>query len=358
MAPSMVVEVSEPIELTRGESVNALHKMDLALTELLILTLADKSTFPGENVPEMYLEHFNVARTCGVQWVEQSLWYRYPILRHLAPHYSGFVWSSDLVGKTRKNFNEIVSLHKGNKDRSIVSYIDAYLEDIEKREGEEARHNGQRALIASLENFILGADAIVMGFYSLLFCLARYPDVQDRMRKEIVQEIERTSEGEEKGKFTLPYCWSVILEIMRYIPQAGFGGPHHTEEEIIVNGFKVPPGTDVYPNLIGIIRGEKYWDEPSNFNPARFLDQDGQCQVPKYWIPFEIGARACPGQSFALEVLFRLGLNTVSELKLSFDGFVDGSRSCSDDLRFFGMSLVTQRPYKLKVEKHGMSPGI
>ena len=145
---------------------------------------------------------------------------------------------------------------------------------------------------------------------------------------------------------------------MRYIPQAGFGGPHHTQEEIIVNGFKVPPGTDVYPNLIGINRGEKYWDEPSNFNPARFLDQDGQCQVPKYWIPFEIGARACPGQSFALEVLFRLGLNTVSELKLSFDGFVDGSRSCSDDLRFFGMSLVTQRPYKLKVEKHGMSPGI
>ena len=195
-----------------------------------------------------------------------------------------------MFGKTRDNLNEIVSLHK--KENGGKSYIDAYLEDIAQRVGEEERSNGEKALIASLENFLIGADGIVMGFYSLLYCLARNGHVQDRMRKEIRQQL---SMGE-KEKLTLPYCWAVILEVMRYIPQVGFGGQHQAEEDIIVDGYYIQTGTDVYPGLIGILRGKAYWDEPNNFNPARFLDHDGQCQQPKYWIPFEIGGRACLGK--------------------------------------------------------------
>ena len=43
--------------------------------ELLVLTIADKATFPGGNVPQEYLENFNISRTCGIQWIEQSLVY-------------------------------------------------------------------------------------------------------------------------------------------------------------------------------------------------------------------------------------------------------------------------------------------
>ena len=55
-------------------------------------------------------------------------------------------------------------------------------------------------------------------------------------------------------KANLPYCWSVIMETLRLIPQTGFGAPHHSDKTIYVDGFKIPVGTDVYPDLLGILR--------------------------------------------------------------------------------------------------------
>ena len=73
-----------------------------------------------------------------------------------------------------------------------------------------------------------------------------------------------------------------------------------------------------------------------------------RCQQPKQWIPLGIGARACPAKSFALDVLFALGLKIVTELKLSFGGFVD---EADEDELEFDIALVHVRPFKLGVEE-------
>ena len=46
-----------------------------------------------------------------------------------------------------------------------------------------------------------------------------------------------------------------------------------------------------------------------------------------------------------------LGLKIVTELKLTFDGFVDEKASALNELKFFGMALVHQHPFKLRVDK-------
>ena len=348
-APSIVVELNEPMKSSKNES---LEKVELALMELLTLIFANKATFPGGNVPRDYLENFNTYRTCGVQWIDaNALWYRYPILRHLAPHWSGFVWITDMIGKTEQNLNEIVSLHKnekeGEKEGKDVAYIESYLEEIDRTVGEDAKSDGHRALIASLEDLLLGADGIVMALYSLLYCLARNPHVQEEMRKEI-------REGQETESETLPYCRAVILETLRYIPQGGIGPQHYSEEDILLDGFKIPAGTDVYPNVMGIFQSKEHWDEPNVFNPKRFLDQDGQLLHPKCWIPFSIGDRTCPAKSFSQDVLFMLGVKMVTELELSFDGFVDEGVSAVNELKYYGMSLVHIHPFKMAVRAlHG-----
>ena len=51
----------------------------------------------------------------------------------------------------------------------------------------------------------------------------------------------------------------------------GFGGPHHSEEDIHVGHYKIPVGTDIFPDLLGFLRSEQYWEEPDTFDPTRFL---------------------------------------------------------------------------------------
>ena len=170
-APSMVVGVTEPMENSNCES---LHKIDLAMAELMVLTFADKSLFAGGNVPQEYLENINTSKTCGVQWIEQTPWYRYPILKHLAPDYSGFTWVSEVVAKTKSNLNDIVMLHKKSKNRDDVSYIDAYLEEIDLRKKMGETGIDEKTLIASLDNFLLGGlDGIIAGKVIILLYLCQ-----------------------------------------------------------------------------------------------------------------------------------------------------------------------------------------
>ena len=93
-------------------------------------------------------------------------------------------------------------------------------------------------------------STLIAGLYSLLYCLARNPHVQETMRREIEENLPNG----EKGKLTLPYSWAVVLECLRFIPQAGFGGPHHSEEDIYVGNYKIPAGTDIFPDLLGFLR--------------------------------------------------------------------------------------------------------
>jgi len=230
------------------------------------------------------------------------------------------------------------------------------LKHIEEEEPSDTSivSEGRRCLLSSLEDIILGSEGISFAFKALLYCLAKNPNAQVKMRQEIYKV---TQSGLPDTKANLPYCWSVIMETLRLIPQTGFGAPHHSDKTIYVDGFKIPVGTDVYPDLLGILRSTKYWKDPHDFQPERFIDENDQFKPKKQWIPFQIGARICPGKDFSLELLFRLALKVVTELKLSFDGFVEKAHEKSTDinnLRYLGMSLVHHHPFSLKVENHDM----
>ena len=67
----------------------------------------------------------------------------------------------------------------------------------------------------------------------------------------------------------------------------------------IIGEYHLPKGTQVVPNIFSIHMNEKYFDNPEEFRPERFIDEDGKAVRPEYLIPFSIGKRACPGEIFA-----------------------------------------------------------
>lgn len=54
-------------------------------------------------------------------------------------------------------------------------------------------------------------------------------------------------------------------------------------------GYTIPQGTVILPNLWSVHRDPTVWDDPDSFNPARFLDTEGNLLRKECFIPFGIG---------------------------------------------------------------------
>lgn len=65
-------------------------------------------------------------------------------------------------------------------------------------------------------------------------------------------------------------------------------------------GFDVPEGYYVFVNIWSLHHDPQQWDEPEQFRPERFLDEEGCLKPePESWMPFSCGRRVCIGKALS-----------------------------------------------------------
>ncbi|KPM03882.1 cytochrome P450-like protein 10 [Sarcoptes scabiei] len=70
-------------------------------------------------------------------------------------------------------------------------------------------------------------------------------------------------------------------------------------------GHFIPKDTLVLVNIWAVHHDSKIWDNPSKFNPYRFLTEDGKTLIDhEGFIPFSLGKRSCVAESFVRKWLF------------------------------------------------------
>jgi cytochrome P450 family 135 len=99
------------------------------------------------------------------------------------------------------------------------------------------------------------------------------------------------AEGDDK------YIDAVVKETLRIRPVILGVGRKVREAPFELNGFSIPPGTEINPNIAGIHRRADRYPESEAFRPERFLGDDPPDTYT--WIPFGGGTRRCLGASFA-----------------------------------------------------------
>ena len=104
----LLIQLKEPHQRV----YESLDKIEFIMVELSMLTFTTKSVFPGGKVPPEYVELFKTAGLCKSQWVRDALWWRYPILRRLAPSLSGYTWQTNIIKKEYETLEKIVDLHR------------------------------------------------------------------------------------------------------------------------------------------------------------------------------------------------------------------------------------------------------
>ncbi|CAE6436169.1 unnamed protein product [Rhizoctonia solani] len=162
-----------------------------------------------------------------------------------------------------------------------------------------------------------------LGF--VLGLLAIYPEEQRKVIEEI-QELQK-----ERNEFSyedLPkysYTLAVLYETLRLYPigpelprRAGSNTtltytPHHAKEPA---SLAVKDGTKVIINIAGLHYNPNYWDDPTEFMPARFLDPNWNRDA---FLPFLAGPRACIGRRFAETTAVTVLLRLLSKYTVSVD---------------------------------------
>ncbi|XP_075176639.1 cytochrome P450 4A4-like [Anomaloglossus baeobatrachus] len=230
--------------------------------------------------------------------------YHNDVIFHLSPH--GF------------RFRRALKIVHGHTDKVIQERKQSLKEDTELEKIQKKRHldfldillcakdeNGQglsyEDLRAEVDTFMFeGHDTTASGISWILYCLAKYPEHQEKCREEIREVLgDRTTfEWEDLGK--LPYTTMCIKESMRLFPPVPEVVRELKEPITFFDGQSLPKGTIVLISIYIINRCPSIWEDPEVFDPLRFSPENSSSRHSHAFLPFSAGPRNCIGQNFAM----------------------------------------------------------
>jgi flavonoid 3',5'-hydroxylase len=196
-------------------------------------------------------------------------------------------------------FREMVELHeataadrKGNPD---------VLDDLISRrtfpDGEKITDDNIKALLLNL--FSAGSDTSSSAIEWTIAELLLNPSIAKRAQAEMDQVIGRNRRLMESDIPNLPYLQAICKEGFRKHPSTPLNLPRICTKDCEADGYYIPKGTRLIVNIWAIGRDPDVWENPDEFNPDRFMTENGSKIQPNgthfELIPFGAGRRICAG---------------------------------------------------------------
>ena len=119
-----------------------------------------------------------------------------------------------------------------------------------------------------------GAETTSSMIQSFFKVMAMNPAAQKAAQDELDLIVGPSRLPTWEDEANLPYLRALIKEVHRWAPIASLSVPHATSEEDNDQGYHVPKGTVVFPNITSIHRDPDVYREPELFAPERFLGHD------------------------------------------------------------------------------------
>ncbi|RZB86430.1 Cytochrome P450 93A2 [Glycine soja] len=261
-----------------------------------------------------------------------------------------FVWlckGLDLHG-IKKRLVGILERFDGMMERVIREHEEERERRKERGEGEEIRdlldilleihQDESREIKLSRENvkaFILdiymaGTDTSAITMEWALAELINNHHVMEKARQEIDSVTGNKRLIQESDLPNLPYLQAIVKETLRIHPTAPLLG-RESSESCNVCGYDIPAKSLVFVNLWSMGRDPKIWEDPLEFKPERFMNNNEDKQIDVrgqnfQLLPFGTGRRLCPGASLALQTV----PTNVAAMIQCFEFRVDGTVSMEE----------------------------
>ena len=140
--------------------------------------------------------------------------------------------------------------------------------------------------------FGASTETTVTSILWTLFYLAHFKEVQNRVRKEILDFLQdRPPRMDDLSK--LPFTEATLAEVARIRTVVPVGLPQSTSEDIHVDNVTIPKNTVIMSLLWAIHQDPEAWKNPEKFYPERFLNDEGRFCQPESFMPFLAGKFSC-----------------------------------------------------------------
>jgi len=224
---------------------------------------------------------------------------------------------------------------KGNKD------ILSLLVQANASENEEAKLTDEELLAQMRTILLAGHETSATTLCWVLLELARHPDVQARLRKEI-RDTEAAIHVRGGSDFTasdldnMPYLNAVLKESMRFHPAVyhnyrlaarddvlPLSKPITTTTGEVISKLPIPKGLKVILSISGYNRNQEVFGEDAHvYNPDRWFRDAGEKKGPSVGVygnllTFAGGVRTCIGWRFALYEVQAMTIEIINNFELS-----------------------------------------
>ena len=144
-----------------------------------------------------------------------------------------------------------------------------------------------------------GHDTTATGMSWTLYCLAKHPEHQQKIREEVNRVLDGRDRVEYEDLKQLQYTLWCIKEALRiYTPVPNIG--READEDIEVCGHTIPKGAEVAISMYSVHHHPDVWENPEEYDPLRFRSDAVDKRDPFAFLPFSAGSRNCIGQNFAM----------------------------------------------------------
>lgn len=160
--------------------------------------------------------------------------------------------------------------------------------------------------------FFAGFETSSTAMAFALYFLAKYPEVQDKVRDEIkrVKQVHN-NEISYDALMEMTYLNQVFNETLRLFPPVGsLIRKALVDYKIPDTDLIIPKGTLITIPVYGIQRDPDIYPDPDKFDPNRFAPETMQKRHPYSFLPFGEGPRNCIGMRFG-QIQSKYGMATI-----------------------------------------------
>lgn len=162
--------------------------------------------------------------------------------------------------------------------------------------------------LISADIFGAGLETISNALCWAMGFIVNNQEIQQDLHRELDRTVGRHRLPNIQDKPNMPLLQATVLEVLRISSVLPIALPHEISEDTTLGSYKIPRGTLVVVNLWAVNHDPRVFDNPHEFNPYRFLDENGAlCEKKgRLQMSFSIGSRRCLGSTLAKAEIFLL----------------------------------------------------